>query len=70
MDDLIRRMMLDAARQEYGSLMEEKPEHDFLPEFERKMQKLICRAKRRRNRGEKQRCEGFGPLAPLQILMT
>lgn len=43
LDDLIRRMMLDAARQEYGSLMEELPEHDFSQEFERKMQKLICR---------------------------
>ena len=44
LDDLVRRVMLDAARQEYGSLMEEPPEHDFTPEFERKMRKLVCRA--------------------------
>ena len=44
LDDLARRAMLDAARQEYGSLMEELPEHDFSPEFERKMRKLVCRA--------------------------
>ena len=44
LDELARRIMLDAARQEYGSLMEALPEHDFSPEFERKMRKLICRA--------------------------
>ena len=44
LDDLARRVMLDAARQEYGSLMEEPPEHDFSPEFQRKMRKLVCRA--------------------------
>ena len=44
LDDLARRVMLDAARREYGSLMEEQPEHDFSPEFERKMRKLACRA--------------------------
>ena len=44
LDELARQIMLDAARQEYGSLMEELPEHDFSPEFERKMRKLVCRA--------------------------
>ncbi len=44
LDDLARRVMLDAARQEYGDLMDERPEHDFSPEFERKMEKLIHRA--------------------------
>ena len=44
LDDLARRVMLDAARQEYGNPMEELPEHDFSPEFERKMRKLVCRA--------------------------
>ena len=44
LDDLARRVMLDAARQEYGRLMEELLEHDFSPEFERKMRKLVCRA--------------------------
>ena len=43
-DNLARRIMLDAARQEYGSLMDQLPEHDFSPEFERKMRKLACRA--------------------------
>ena len=46
LNDLARRVMLDAARQEYGSLMEELPEHDFSPEFERKMQKVVRRADR------------------------
>ena len=44
LDELTRQIMLDAARQEYGSLMDEPPEHDFSPEFERKMRKLVCRA--------------------------
>ncbi len=44
LDDLARRVMLDAARQEYGGLIDEWPEHDFSPEFERKMKKLIHRA--------------------------
>ena len=43
-DELVRQIMLDAARQEYGSLMDEPSEHDFSPEFERKMRKLVCRA--------------------------
>ena len=44
LDELARQIMLDAARQEYGSLMDEPPEHDFSLEFERKMRKLVCRA--------------------------
>ena len=44
LDRLARRVMLDAARLEYGDLMEELPEQDFSPEFERKMKKLIRQA--------------------------
>ncbi len=44
LDALARRVMLDAARQEYGGLMAELPEHEFSPEFERRMKKLICQA--------------------------
>ncbi len=44
LDNLARRVMLDAARQEYGGLMDEWLEHDFSPEFERRMKKLIQRA--------------------------
>ncbi len=44
LDDLARRVMLDAARLEYGGLMDQLPEHDFSPEFERRMKKLIRRA--------------------------
>ncbi len=44
LDDLARRVMLDAARQEYADLMAERPEHDFSPDFERKMNKLIQQA--------------------------
>ena len=44
LDDLLRRVMLDAARQEYGDLIVQLPEHDFSPAFEKKMQKLIRRA--------------------------
>lgn len=44
LDDLARRVMLDAARLEYGNLLEELPEHDFSPEFERKMKHLIRQA--------------------------
>lgn len=44
LDDLARRVMLDAARQEYGDLIDERPEHEFSPAFEKKMQKLIHRA--------------------------
>ncbi len=42
LDDLARRVMLDAAR--HGELLEELPEHDFSPEFERKMKNLIRQA--------------------------
>ena len=44
LNDLARQVMLDAARQEYGSFIDELPEHDFSPEFERNMQKLVRRA--------------------------
>lgn len=44
LDDLARRVMLDVARLEYGGLMEEASEHDFSPEFERKMKKLSRQA--------------------------
>ena len=44
LDDLARRVMLDVARLEYGNLLEELPEHDFSPEFERKMKNLIRQA--------------------------
>ena len=44
LDDLARRVMLDAAHLEYGDLLEELPEHDFSPEFERKMKHLIRQA--------------------------
>ena len=44
LDDLARRVMLDAARLEYSDLLEELPEHDFSPEFERKMKNLIRQA--------------------------
>lgn len=44
LDDLARRVMLDAAHLEYGDLLEELPEHDFSPEFERKMKNLIRQA--------------------------
>ncbi len=43
LDALARRVMLDAARQEYGGLMAERPEHAFSPDFERRMNKLIQR---------------------------
>ena len=44
LDDLARRVMLDAAHLEYGDLLEELPEHDFSPEFEQKMKNLIRQA--------------------------
>jgi len=44
LDDLLRQVMLDAARQEYGDLIEQQLEYDFSPAFEKKMQKLIQRA--------------------------
>ena len=44
LDNLARQALLDAIHQEYGSLMAEMPEHDFLPEFEKKMRRMIRRA--------------------------
>ena len=44
LDNLARQALLDAIHQEYGSLMAEMPEHDFLPEFEKKMRRVIRRA--------------------------
>ena len=44
LDDLARRVLLDVYDQEYGDAIEELPEHDFSPAFEKKMRKLICRA--------------------------
>lgn len=43
LDDLARRVMLDAVRREHGDLMEELPEHTFSPAFERRMKKLVRR---------------------------
>lgn len=45
MEKLAWRLMLDAARQEYGFLQEEQPEHAFSPAFERKMRRLLRRGK-------------------------
>jgi hypothetical protein len=45
LDELARRVLLDTARQEYGELMKEPPEHSFTPAFEKKMKKLLRRAK-------------------------
>ena len=44
LDNLARQALLDAIHQEYGNLMAEMPEHDFLPEFEKKMRRMIRRA--------------------------
>lgn len=44
LDDLARRVILDAARLEYGDWIDELPEQDFSPEFEKKMKKLVRRA--------------------------
>lgn len=44
LENLVRRVMLDAARQEYSDLLEEQPEHTFSPTFERKMKRLVHRA--------------------------
>ena len=44
LDDLARRVLLDVCGQEYGDAIEELPEHDFSPAFEKKMKKLIRRA--------------------------
>ena len=40
LDRLARRIILDAARQEWGSFAAELPEHGFSPEFEKKMRKI------------------------------
>ena len=44
LDDLVRRVLLDVYDQEYGDVIEELPEHDLSPAFEKKMKKLIRRA--------------------------
>lgn len=44
LDNLARRVILDAARLEYGDLIDELPEQDFSPEFEKKMKKMVRRA--------------------------
>lgn len=44
LDRLARRIILDAARQEWGSFAAELPEHGFSPEFEKKMRRLVRRA--------------------------
>ena len=36
LDDLARRVLLDVCGQEYGDAIEELPEHDFSPAFEKK----------------------------------
>ena len=41
LDSLARRVLLDVTRREYDSLIEERPEHDFSPGFEKKMKKLL-----------------------------
>ena len=43
LEKLTRRVMLDAARLEYGGLPEEP--HSFSPAFERKMKKLLRRGR-------------------------
>lgn len=45
LNQLTRRIMLDAARLEYGGLLEGAPEHTFSPAFERKMKKLLRRGR-------------------------
>ncbi|MDE6454756.1 MAG: DUF4367 domain-containing protein, partial [Dysosmobacter sp.] len=45
LNQLARRVMLDAARLEHGALLEEPPEHTFSPAFERKMKKLLRRGR-------------------------
>lgn len=45
LDEIARRVLLDTARQEYGKLIKDPPEHDFTPAFEKKMKKLLRRAK-------------------------
>ena len=45
LDKLARRLMLDAARLEYGRVLEERPERAFSPAFERRMEKLLRRGR-------------------------
>ena len=45
LDKLARRLMLDAARLEYGGVLEERPERAFSPAFERRMEKLLRRGR-------------------------
>ena len=45
LDKLARRLMLDAARLEYGGILEERPEHAFSSAFERRMKKLLRRSR-------------------------
>lgn len=44
LDQLTRRLLLDAARLEYASQISEPPEGSFTPAFERRMKKLLRRA--------------------------
>lgn len=44
LDGLLRQVLLGANSQEHSDMMELLPEHDFSPDFERKMKKLIRRA--------------------------
>ena len=44
LDNLARRVILDAARLEYGDWIDELPEQDFSLAFEKKMRKLVRRA--------------------------
>lgn len=44
LDSMLRRVLLDADCQQYGEAIDELPECDFSPAFEKKMQKLIRRA--------------------------
>lgn len=45
LNQLARRVMLDAARLECGNLLEEPPEYTFSPAFERRMKKLLRRGR-------------------------
>lgn len=45
LDRFARQVLLDTARQEYGALLEERPEHTFSSAFEKKMKKLLRRGK-------------------------
>ena len=44
LDSMLRRVLLDADCQQYSEAIDELPECDFSPAFEKKMQKLIRRA--------------------------